>query len=168
MERPEPQLAANEGTMLLSFLDYQRATILLKCDGLDREQLGRTLAPSTLTLAGLLKRLWRVEDTWIKGRFLGLPEHEPWTGAPEEDPDWDFNSAVHDSPSWLRAGYHSAGARNNELIAGRALDEFSELASRSGRRWSLRWILTHLVEETARHAGHADFLRQAVDGTVGE
>jgi len=169
MKRTEPQSVADERTSLLEFLDYQRATVLTKAEGLTTEQLNRTHAPSELTLAGLLKHLWLVEDSWIKERFLGLPEVEPWASAPfDDDWDWDFHSAPDDDPDALRLGYENACTTNNQLIAERGLDDIAVAKLKNGDDWTLRWVLLHLIEETARHAGHADLIREAIDGTVGE
>ena len=82
MDRTDPQLAANERSTLLEFLDFHRATLLIKTDGLNAAQLSQPIATSTLTLSGLLKHLALVEDDWIQSRFLGLPEQEPWASAP--------------------------------------------------------------------------------------
>lgn len=152
-----------------SFLDYQRATLLMKADGLDRQQLNQRLPTSELTLAGLLKHLALVEDDWIQVRFLGLPELEPWASAPwEQDRDWDFHTAADDDPDELRDLYRGACARSRSAIAGTDLSELSIGRDRDGQQWSLRWVLAHLIEETARHNGHADLLREAIDGTTGQ
>lgn len=169
MQRRDPEPAADERTTLDQFLDYQRATLLAKTDDLTADQLRRRLPTTTLTLAGLLKHLALVEDDWIQVRFLGHPELEPWASAPwGEDRDWEFHSAEHDEPDDLRELYRGACNRSREASASADLDDLSVGTSRDGHRWSLRWILTHLIEETARHNGHADLLREAVDGSVGE
>jgi len=169
VQRRDPDSAADELTTLTEFLDYQRATLLIKTGGLTGEQLRRRLPPSSLTLGGLLKHLALVEDIWIQQRFLGLPQSEPWASAPwSEDPDWEFHSAERDGPEQLRALYLAACDRSRLAVAAAALDDLSAAADREGRHRSLRWILVHLIEETARHNGHADLLREAVDGTVGE
>jgi uncharacterized damage-inducible protein DinB len=169
MERHEPQPASDERTTLDQFLDFQRATLLLKTEGLDGADMTRRLPTSALTLAGLLKHLALVEDNWIQVRFLGLPELEPWASAPwDEDRDWEFHTAEHDDPDDLRALYRDACDRSRQGVAGADLDALSVRVDRNGRHWSLRWILTHLLEETSRHNGHADLLREAVDGAVGE
>ena len=91
MQRRDPQPAAAERTTIEQFLDYQRATLLQKTEGLDASQMNRRLPTSALTLSGLLKHLALVEDDWIQVRFLGLPELEPWASAPwDEDRDWGF------------------------------------------------------------------------------
>lgn len=169
MERRDPDPAADERTNLLQFLDFQRATLLGKAEGLDADGLNRRLPPSTLTLAGLLKHLALVEDDWIQVRFLGLPELEPWASASwDEDRDWEFHTAVNDDPDELRDLYRAACDRSRRGVADVDLDAMSVGVDRQGRQWKLRWILTHLLEETSRHNGHADLLREAVDGAVGE
>lgn len=168
--RPEPALAGPEVVALTGFLDWQRATILLKAEGLDREQLGRRLPTSELTLAGLLNHLARVEDSWFRVRFAGLPADPLWAGWDRDaDPDRDFRSATEVEPDELRARYREACARSREVVAmASSLDQRSALPSPEGPHWDLRWILVHMLEETARHAGHADLLREAVDGATGE
>lgn len=169
MTRSDPATTADEHTTLVQFLDYQRATLLLKAEGLDREQLNQPLPTASLTLAGLLKHLAFVEDSWIQKVLLGRPLPEPWAGAPfDSDEDWDFHSAPDDDPDTLRELYLAACERTRAGIEGVALDAVSLGHSRSGEQFSLRWILVHLIEETARHCGHADLLREAIDGAVGE
>jgi uncharacterized damage-inducible protein DinB len=169
VQRRDPQPAAAERTTIEQFLDYQRATLLQKTEGLDAYQMNRRLPTSALTLSGLLKHLALVEDDWIQVRFLGLPELEPWASAPwDEDRDWEFHTAEHDSPDELLALYRAACDRSRRGVAEADLGTLSVGTDRAGRRWSLRWVLMHLIEETARHNGHADLLREAVDGTVGE
>ncbi|TFB48186.1 DinB family protein [Cryobacterium tagatosivorans] len=168
-ERVDPRPAADERITLDEFLDYQRATLLGKTEGLDAAGLNQRLLPSTLTLGGLLKHLALVEDHWIQKEFLGLPEVEPWASAPwGEDRDWDFHSAAGDAPDALRELYQAACERSRQALAGADLAALSVGTGRDGEHWNLRWILTHLIEETARHCGHADLLREAIDGTVGE
>ena len=163
-----PPTAADERTTLDAFLDAQRATLLSKAEGLYGEQLRQRLPTSELTLAGLLKHLALVEDDWVQVRFLGLPELEPWASAPWElDRDWEFHSAVADDPEVLFALYRGACERSRSALAAVDLDAVSVGRDRDGRPWSLRWVLNHLVEETARHNGHADLLREAVDGSTG-
>ena len=169
MTRVDPDVAADERTTLDQFLDHHRATLLDKTAGLTAEQLRRRLPTSELSLGGLLKHLAFVEDDWIQVDFLGRPQVEPWASAPwDDDRDWEFHSAADDEPEALRALYEAACARSRRGVAGHGLDELSAGRSRrTGEQWSLRWILTHLVEETARHNGHADLLREAIDGQVG-
>jgi uncharacterized damage-inducible protein DinB len=169
--RVEPALQGSEAELLRGFLDYQRATFVQKIDGLDRVQFGRRIASSDLTLAGLTKHLALVEDSWFHDRFLGLGEPEPWAGAPfDDDPDWEFHSALDDEPESLVRLYEAACDRSRRAVDGaQSLDQLSAQADRrTGERFNLRWIMLHVIEETARHNGHADLLREAIDGAVGE
>jgi uncharacterized damage-inducible protein DinB len=170
VDRQDPDVDADERTSLGQFLDHHRATLLGKAEGLDAAGLDRRLEPSTLTLGGLLKHLALNEDSWLTERFAGLPLPAPWDTAPwDEDQDWEFTTAPDDDPEVLRALYRAACDRSRAVVAAAGgLDDVSAWQDREGRRWSLRAILLHLLEETARHNGHADLLREAVDGTVGE
>jgi uncharacterized damage-inducible protein DinB len=168
--RIDPDLTGSEAELLAQYLDYQRATVLAKTEGLDSAQLAYQHAPSSLTLAGLLYHLADVEESWLEVRFLGLAEREPFAGADlEADPDWVFHAAVNLNPGALRQRYRDACDRSRKVVAGAAgLDQQSVATFPDGRHFSLRWVLLHLIEETARHAGHADLLREAIDGSVGE
>jgi hypothetical protein len=168
--RPEPPNSGPEVQALTGFLDWQRETILLKTDGLTREQLAQPLPPSSLTLAGLVNHLALVEDSWFRHRFAGLPEDQLWADRDwDADPDYEFRTAVDLEPEELRQRYRDACARSREVVAhADSLDQLAAGTSRDGSHWDLRWILIHMLEETARHAGHADFLREAIDGAVGE
>jgi Protein of unknown function (DUF664) len=168
--RIDPDPAGSELDVILQYLDYQRETMLSKTDGLSREQLAHRHPPSELTLAGLLYHLSLVEEDWMEVRFAGLPDREPWASVDwDSDPDWEFRTAAHLEPQQLQSRYREACARSRHVVSNAAgLDQLSARALRDGRYFSLRWVLLHLVEETARHAGHADFLREAIDGTVGE
>lgn len=156
--------------MLSQYLDYQRETLLSKTDGLTREQLARKHAPSKLTLAGLLYHLSLVEEDWMEVRFAGLPDREPWASVDwDSDRDWEFHTAAHLEPEALQSRYRTACERSRHVVSNASgLDQLSVKTLRDGRRFSLRWVLLHLIEETGRHAGHADLLREAIDGVVGE
>ncbi|TFV68254.1 UNVERIFIED_ORG: DinB family protein [Bacillus sp. AZ43] len=169
--RTDPPEYGPEREQLGAYLDYQRETVLLKADGLTAEQLARTVPPSSLTLAGLLNHLAFVEDFWFRVTFLGLPPDELWAGVDwEADPDFEFRTAVGCTPEELRERYRATCARSRQVVAEAAsLDQLSVSRSRrTGNHRDLRWILLHLIEETARHAGHADLLREAIDGTTGD
>jgi hypothetical protein len=169
--RTDPPDSGPELAQLTAYLDYQRATMLLKTQGLSAEQMAQRLPPSSLTLAGLLNHLALVEDSWFPVRFAGLPEDDLWAGIDwDADPDWEFRTATELAPDELRRRYGDACARSREVVArASSLDQLSVGTSRrTGRHWDLRWVLLHMIEETARHAGHADLLREAIDGTVGE
>jgi uncharacterized damage-inducible protein DinB len=168
--RTEPVKDAAERDMLGQYLDYQRATMLDKAAGLSQEQLGRPHPPSSLTLAGLLYHLALVEETWMVYRFAGQPVPEPWAGIDfDADPEWEFRTSAELEPEQLRQRYREACERSRQAAAqADGLDQLAVAPLSDGRRFSLRWVLLHLLEETARHAGHADMLREAIDGTVGE
>jgi uncharacterized damage-inducible protein DinB len=173
MERIDPDLAAEELTMLTQFLDYHRATLAAKAAGLDAAGLATTIGPSSLTLGGLVKHASLNEDHWFGVILLDRPQAEPWASAPwADDPDWEFHTAADDDPADLLAEYEATVARSRanvaEAAAAGGLDGRSARASRSGEKFSLRWILLHMIEETARHNGHADLLRENVDGETGE
>ena len=168
--RTDPPTTGLELAQLTAFLDLQRETVLLKSEGLSAEQLARPHPPSSLTLGGLLNHLALVEDSWFRVRFAGLPDDAPWAGIDwDADPDYEFRTAADLSPDELRQRYRETCARSRAVVAAApSLDQLSAQKRRSGEHFDLRWVLLHLIEETARHAGHADLLREAIDGTVGE
>ena len=168
--RTDPPETGPELDQLTAYLDVQRETMLGKCEGLTREQLAQAHPPSTLTLGGLLNHLALVEDSWFRVRFAGLPDDQPWAGVDwDADPDYEFRTAAELTPDELRQRYRDTCARSREVVAAAdSLDQLSVERRRNGEHFDLRWVLLHLIEETARHAGHADLLREAVDGTVGE
>jgi uncharacterized damage-inducible protein DinB len=168
--RTDPDPGASEAQLLAQYLDYQRATVLAKTEGLDQQQMARAHPPSALTLAGLLYHLALVEEDWMEVRFLGLPDREPWASVDwNTDPDWEFRTSATMEPDNLRRRYRQACDRSRLVISeASGLDQLSAQPLRNGQRFSLRWVLLHLIEETARHAGHADILREAIDGNVGE
>jgi uncharacterized damage-inducible protein DinB len=171
--RTRPPLAADEAATLLGFLDFQRATLAWKCAGLDAAGLKATVGASSMTLGGMLKHLAFVEDVWCSRRLHGHDRQPPWDTVDwAADPDWDWHSAAADSPEQLLALWEDAVARSRSLVADAlvdgGLDRPAQRAWPDGRTLSLRWILFHLVEEYARHNGHADLLRESVDGLTGE
>jgi hypothetical protein len=170
---PEPPVAGDETATLLGSLERQRATLAWKCGGLDAAGLRATLAPSSVTLGGLLKHLALVEDDYFSGRLLGRDLGPPWDrGDWDADPDWEWHSAAEDTPEQLMALWQDAVARSRSAIAEALADDgLDQLARRSwpdGRAPSLRRILIDLIEEYARHVGHADLIRESVDGLTGE
>lgn len=170
MRRDPDPTAGSERDSLGQYLDYQRETMLLKAEGLSKEQLGQSIPSSGLTLAGLLYHLALVEESWFEEDFLGLAPREDWAGVDwKADPDYEFRVALDKDPEWLRDRYRTACERAR-LVAASAdsLDAVSVKPLRDGRSFTLRWMMLHLIEETARHAGHADLLREAVDGVTGE
>lgn len=173
LDRAEPPTTGEELTTLRAFLDYFRTTIRMKASGLGREDLARALPPSDLTLAGLVKHLAFVEDYWFGEILRGEPADDPWAAVDwSRDPDWELTSATEHEPADLWQLYDDAVARSQTrltlaLAAGGA-DQLSLGAERGRDRFTLRWILVHLVEEYARHCGHADLIRQSIDGSTGD
>ena len=172
--RPDPPMPAGEAATLPGFLEFHRATFAWKTSGLDANALAATTAKSSLTLGGLLKHLAFVEDFWFSYRFEANPPAAPWDTVDwDNDPDWDFTSATQDSPEQLRTAWSDSIARSRtitELALGLddALDAVEKRPRADGDSVNLRWILIHMVEEYSRHNGHADLLREAVDGLRGE
>jgi uncharacterized damage-inducible protein DinB len=173
--RPMPPLEAGETATLLGFLDYQRATLEWKCRGLSEDQLRVALPPTSMTLGGLLKHVAHVEDYWFTEVAGGEPVPEPWASADTEaDPDWEWNSAAVDTAADLRALWAERVDRSRAVV--RALLGAGEDAALSDThsawggqgRASLRWVLVHMIEEYARHNGHADLIRESIDGQTGE
>lgn len=170
-ERTSPPSAADEVATLRGFLDWFRVTVRRQCEGLDQHQLSTPLPTSPLTLGGMLKHLTYVEQWWFTVVLTGAEPQGIWADVDwDADEDWDWHSAVDDSPAQLIAWHveeveRSDAALDRALAAG-GLDQPAARARRNGQHPSLRWILVHMVEEYARHAGHADLIREAIDGEV--
>ena len=149
--------------MLSAFLDRYRETILWKLDGLTTEQASARLVPSASTLLGIVKHLAYVERGWFPIYFAGGPVNYPW---PENEPDQDidFRVSATDTIESVSALYEQEIARSREIVDGASLDDLSKEQDRGPR--TLRWIMVHMIEETARHAGHADILREQIDGAT--
>ena len=168
--RSEPPFAVDEATTLLAFLDHFRATLRRQADGLDAAPLGTRLPPGSLTLGALLKHLALVEGYWATEILLGGELGEPWASADwDAEPDWDLTSAADDSPEELRRLFDTevaaAAVVHRRVLAEGGLDTLA-VRARGDDHPSLRWILVHLVEEYARHCGHADLIRESIDGAV--
>ena len=165
-ERPEPPLIADEREMLRAFLDFHRATLAMKCDGLSDEDLRRrSMPPSTLTLLGLVRHMAEVERTWFRRVINGEDVPLVWSAV------GDFQEA-YDATGSTRAEAFAAWAGGGGALAGdRSARRRRWTSSAHNARWgedvSLRLVMLHLIHEYARHNGHADFLREGVDGTVG-
>jgi uncharacterized damage-inducible protein DinB len=171
--RPEPPLAADEAGTLLGFLDFQRATLAWKCAGLDSAGLTATVGVSSMTLGGMLKHLAYVESDWFSRSLYGRDRQPPWDTVDwKADPDWEWHSAAEDTPEQLTTLWQDAVASSRvlvaEALADRGLDQLARRTWPDGRAPSLRWILVHMIEEYARHNGHADLIRESVDGVTGE
>jgi hypothetical protein len=154
---------------LTRFLDEHREIFRRKAGGLDHDQLMRTLPPSDLTLGGMVKHLAFVEDWWF-GRTLMDDQAEPWASVDwEADDDWDWHSASDDTPEQLWTLWERAVTRSREVVAADPRPEREAARTRrNGEPFVLRWILAHMIEEYARHNGHADLIRQSIDGQVGD
>ena len=173
-ERVDPPMAGDETSTVLGFVEFLRHTLRIKTDGLDADQLVRTLAPSTMTLGGMLKHLAYVEDNWFSIVLLGRGPMPPFDDVDwAADMDWDWHSAVDDDSADLRALWSAAVERSREittelLATPAGLDTLSARANQDGEHVNLRFVLLHMVEEYGRHAGHADLIRESIDGVVGE
>jgi uncharacterized damage-inducible protein DinB len=167
-QEPDPT-TVSERDLLAQYLDYQRETILLKTEGLTKAQLGQQIPTSDLTLAGILYHLALVEEAWFEADFLGRPDREDFAGVDwDADPDYEFRTALEKEPDWLRRRYRDACNRARQVMAAAdSLDDVSVSTRVGGKPFTLRWVMLHLIEETARHAGHADLLREAIDGMTG-
>jgi uncharacterized damage-inducible protein DinB len=171
--RPEPPLAGDEAATLLGFLDYQRATLAWKCAELDADGLRAKVGASSMTLGGLLKHMALVESDWFSRVLHRRDPQPPWDAVDwKVDRDWEWRTAAEDSPEQLLALWQGTVAQSRTLVeealAGGGLDQPARRTWPDGRAPSLRWILVHMIEEYARHNGHADLLRESVDGQTGE
>jgi uncharacterized damage-inducible protein DinB len=162
--RIDPQNVSAERTMLEEFLDFHRATLLRKCAGLDADQLRRrSCAPSALSLLGLVRHLTEVERGWFLRGVAGRD------APPLYDDDrrgGDFDDVDAADPAEAFAAYERALAESRAAAASAGLDD--TFVSRRGTTFSVRWVYVHMIEEYARHNGHADLLRERIDGVTGE
>jgi len=162
--RTDPPQVSAERESLDAWVDYHRATLLMKCAGLEPEQLAsRSCPPSSLSLLGLVRHLTEVE-AWFHD-FDGAPEGE-WYST-DEDPDACFNAVDPSRAEGDLAEYKESIDRARAAVQGRNLDEISPVPDED-RPVSLRWIYLHMIEEYARHNGHADLLRERIDGVTGD
>lgn len=170
--RTSPAGVADEATMLKAYLDRQRDTLRWKTDGLTQAQLAQTLHPTTMTLAGLLKHMALVDSAWILLDFAGRTLPAPAVAVDwDTDPEWEWRAADHDTPEYLRALFDEAVALSDEVLVPALADGVDQRAAgpeSTDSPLSLRWILLHLIEEYARHNGHADLLRESIDGQTGD
>jgi hypothetical protein len=168
----EPPLAGTEAEHLTGALDRMRTTFRFKADDLDAAGLAVRIGASSLTLGGLLKHLAVCEDFMFTIKLSGAPIGAPWEGSDWEDDDWQFASAADDTPDQLYELWDGAversRARLNAALADGGLDQLVHMGHPDGRKASLRRLVCDLIEEYGRHTGHADLIREAVDGRVGE
>jgi uncharacterized damage-inducible protein DinB len=164
--RHEPPQNAAERPMLEGWLDYHRATLLLKCEGLEPDQLiARAVPPSTLSLLGLVRHMAEVERFWFRRAVDG--QDLPDLYGDDDERDADFDRVDEADPAEDRALLLAEVEAAREIAARYDLDHLAT-HPRDGDQMSLRWVLTHMIEEYARHNGHADLLREAIDGTTGD
>jgi hypothetical protein len=161
----DPSDVGDQVATLLAFLERQRATFAWKCGGLDAAGLGAAHPPSSMTLGGMLKHLARFEDDMSTEWLGGQPQLAPWNGVDwVADHDWDWRTAGEESPSQLYARWQEAVDRSRSLFAAAAaLPD----ATRPAEAPSVSHILVNMIEEYARHNGHADLIRESIDGLVG-
>ena len=168
-ERAEPPLRAGEREMLTGWLDYHRATLRWKCEGLTDDQLReRAVPPSRLCLLGLVRHLAECERSWFRNVLLGDGLAALYSTG--EDPDADFNDVETANVAEVLATFERECAAAREAVATAPdLDVLSKKTDRrTGEQFNLRWILSHMIEEYARHNGHADLLRERIDGATGD
>ncbi|MFJ6199977.1 DinB family protein [Micromonospora sp. NPDC092111] len=155
----------DERAMLESWLDFHRQTLLRKCAGLTAGQLRTpSVEPSGLTLLGLVRHLAEVEAWWFRENFAGEQVDYPYFTPQTPDADHDVSAADAEADF---ATWHREVALARRAVAGRSLDEtFTEVGPKK-RTFNLRWVYVHLIEEYARHNGHADLIRERIDGVTG-
>ena len=152
--------------MLDGWLEFHRATLEMKCDGLSADQLRqRAVPPSSLSLLGLIRHMTDVERHWFRNTLHG--EDAPDLYSTEDDRDGDFDHIEDADPVETFAAWHAELDHSRQLLA--AVPSLDEIGARPrrGQPVSVRWIVMHMIEEYARHNGHADFLRERIDGSVG-
>lgn len=169
----EPPLAGTEVEHLVGALDRLRTTFWWKASGLDAAGLRTRIGTSTISLGGLLKHLAFVEDYTFTMKLHGGAPGEPWESVDwDAEPEWPWRSAADDTPEQLYALWQAAVQRSRSrldaALADGGLDQLVHVAWPDGRHASLRRLVCDLIEEYGRHTGHADLLREAVDGLVGE
>ena len=164
MEYDELPRTLDERSTLLAFLEWQRATLARKCDGLDADQLrSRSVVPSTLSLLGLVRHMADVELGWFRRTLAG--EEIDYHYSSGEDIDGEFDNVDTADVEEAFATWREECGLADEIISRRALDATGRQST--GREVSMRWILNHMIEEYSRHNGHADLLRERIDGATG-
>jgi uncharacterized damage-inducible protein DinB len=154
----------DERSTLLAFLEWQRETLARKCAGLEPNQLRiRSAEPSTLSLLGLVRHMADVERGWFRRTLAGEDIADRYSS--DADPDGDFDNIEAADADEAFASWHEECGRADEIISRRALEATGH--HRTGREVSMRWILNHMIEEYSRHNGHADLLRERIDGATG-
>jgi uncharacterized damage-inducible protein DinB len=154
----------DERSTLLAFLEWQRETLERKCEGLDADQLRtRSAPPSSLSLLGLIRHMADVERGWFRRTLAGEEVGDIY--STEDDEDGDFDNVDTADVDEAFATWRDECARADEIVSRRALEATG--FQRTGREVSMRWILNHMIEEYSRHNGHADLIRERIDGATG-
>jgi uncharacterized damage-inducible protein DinB len=153
----------------MTFLDYARDTARAKCEGVSEEDARRAPLPDSplMTLCGLISHLRWVEHHWVQVMFLGEEPEGPLTQATDDDPDPEMRTAVDIPLPQLLAEYEKQSEGYRRLLSDHDLNARAERTIRDGRQVDLRWVILHLIEETSRHNGHLDIVRELVDGRTG-
>jgi hypothetical protein len=163
--RPEKPAVGSEREVLTASLDWYRATFELKCSGIAAERLSeRTVPPSSMSLQGLVRHLSGVERWWFRIQFAG--EDVPMLYYSDDDPEQDFDDMSGDAAEELDL-WREECRRSRDIVAGASLDDTC-IRRRTGKPMSLRAIMVSMIAEYARHSGHADLLRERLDGATGE
>ncbi len=165
VERVDPPYEADERVMLESWLEFHRATLAMKCDGLSDDQLReRSVPPSSMSLLGLVRHMADVERNWFRWVLSG--EHGAGLFWTPENEDGDFDDVDDASVDEAFDAWRAECENGREVAASMQFDDTGK--RRNGEPVSLRWVLVHMIEEYARHNGHADFLRERIDGATGD
>ena len=165
-QRRGPAFGGPELDMVLGYLAYERDTLLWKLDGLDDDRLRRRHAPSGLTLLGIVKHLTDVERMWFRGVVGGEDIRHHWG---DEGPERFWRIDPDDTTGAIIAGYREECGRADAIVRERGLDApVRFVRDERERDMTVRWVAIHMIEETARHCGHADLIREAIDGATGE
>ncbi|MCX5389350.1 DinB family protein [Streptomyces sp. NBC_00094] len=165
--RVDPSTTSGEREALEQWLDFHRATLARKCEGLDDAQLRTpSAAPSDLNLLGLVRHMTEVERGWFRNVLAG--EEAPWFYSTDEDYDRDIHTTDEDTYEEAYANWQAEIAHARALAAPHGLDDLGAGKHRTGRTFNLRWIYLHMIEEYARHNGHADLIRERIDGATGD
>ncbi|MEU1288202.1 DinB family protein [Kitasatospora sp. NPDC005856] len=166
-ELERPPLQADERTAIVGWLDLQRKILRWKCEGLGEEDAHRPVLPTSpaMTMAGLVSHMRWTEHLWLEVMFLGGDEKQnPSFDESDEDAEWRTEGRT---LAELLAQYEAQCARSDEIVAAASLDDVGRHTGYRAGGANLRWMLIHLVEETGRHAGHADIVRELLDGSKG-
>jgi Protein of unknown function (DUF664) len=166
LPRPDPDWATDERTTLLQFLGYYRTTIHRQVDGLSDEQAASaSVPPSMLTLTGLVRHMTEVERNWFRRCFAAEAVTPEYYSDEHPDGDLEVDASI-SIESTVAAWQREIAICDAIVAAASSLDQLSAGTSRLGGRPNLRWIVVHLIEEYARHCGHADLIRERIDGAV--